>query len=174
MTATQELVVPRSIPMISVPPAAWLTALALQSNEVRHNLDTLQKRACPEPTAYLKALRSKGPVLNGRDASDNCKHQKTTSAPSSTMGFDPLAPISGTCILGKQLSRRLAWPMRTQGHGRPLVLDSAETSLQPSQSADCRPSKPPGCNENTTICRRLAPLASSARERGPSIAPRSF
>jgi hypothetical protein len=29
MTATQELVVPKSIPMMSLPPLAWLAALAL-------------------------------------------------------------------------------------------------------------------------------------------------
>lgn len=66
--------VPRSIPMMSAPPAAWLAALALQvESETSGTGWALVGTTCMSyASAYLKALKSKGPVLKGRDASDNC------------------------------------------------------------------------------------------------------
>jgi len=77
MTATQELVVPRSIPMISLPTDAWMAALALHGNIAGSNLVwhlrlTVTHVRVHRDSADLNALRSKGPVLRGRDASDNC------------------------------------------------------------------------------------------------------
>ena len=42
ITATHELVVPRSMPMMSAPPAAWLAALALRIALVDELLRSMQ------------------------------------------------------------------------------------------------------------------------------------
>ena len=124
MTATQELVVPRSIPMMSAPPAAWLAALALQiDSETSGAIWALVGTTCMSYAgANLKALKSKGPVLRGRDASDNC-NQSQHRQHLQLQWLRPLAPISNACLLGKQLHRRLAWPVQTPGPVQPLFLN---------------------------------------------------
>lgn len=89
----------------------------------------------------LKALRSKGPVLSGRDASDNCmRHDLDQQMPPET--FMGCAQIRTAVILGTQQSR-LFWPKQTRGPVRLLSPSLAETSLKASNSAERRPCKPP-------------------------------
>lgn len=82
----------------------------------------------------LKALRSKGPVLSGRDASDNCmQHDLDQQMPPET--FMGGAQIRTAVILGTQQSR-LFWPKQTRGPVRLLSPSSAETSLKANDSAE--------------------------------------
>ena len=69
--------------------------------------------------ANLKALKSKGPVLKGRDASDNCKQDSIISC----SGLDRLPQSVSDCLLGRQLQQQLAWSVPTPGPVRPLVLN---------------------------------------------------
>ena len=141
ITATQELVVPKSMPMISPPPDAWLAALALHSRLVSLNPNPtgLDKhcRCILHTAADLNALKSKGPVLRGLDASDNCAQQKQNQHWQSVKCV-LLAQISTAVILDMQQSR-LVWPKQTPRPARPLFPTLAETSLQSTDSADNRP-----------------------------------
>ena len=64
--------------MMSAPPAAWLAALALQVDTETSGASWTQlgTTCMSYAAAYLKALKSKGPVLKGRDASDNCSSKQ--------------------------------------------------------------------------------------------------
>ena len=69
--------------------------------------------------ANLKALKSKGPVLKGRDASDNCKKDSIIR----WRGLDRLPQSVSDCLLGGQLHQQLAWSVPTPGPVQLLVLN---------------------------------------------------
>ena len=142
MTATQELVVPKSIPMMSPPPDACLAALELQEHLCEFQMPAgAESRnlsmSCIVRMRYLNALRSNGPDLMGRAASDNCKQCTTSDLGISLVECTPISCRSH--LRGMQRSQTPAWPGQTRRPARLPVLSVAETLRHQINHTECGP-----------------------------------
>lgn len=139
MTATQELVVPRSIPMMSEPPDACLAALELQNQQSRSQAPCWQMWLEHVMNSYLNALRSNGPDLIGRAASESYNpHDKAEIVGG---GRSPVecTPISCSSHLRCMQRSQRAWPGQNRQPAQLPVPDVAGTLRHRANHTECGP-----------------------------------